>query len=296
MQTIAATRMLLGGQRVCGEGAPVRVLNPSTGEETISFPGASIAQVKRAIADARTSFDGGTWATLAAIDRVAVLRRFLQIVTARADDLKRLIVTETGVPVNSFALDAQVGSPLRQMEAMLDLYLRLPEIEENPLALDERVGLMGGMVQSVRRHVPVVVAISAYNFPVHISLWKVLPALATGNSVILRPSPLTPLSALWMVDAAIEAGIPAGVLSIVAESGADGALLLTTDPAIDMVTFTGSSEVGRKVAVQAASTLKRVQLELGGKSAQIYLPDRVEAVPTIAIRPPRRRYSVRWSA
>jgi aldehyde dehydrogenase (NAD+) len=278
-------QMLIDGRRINGEGAPVRVLNPSTGEETISFPGASLAQVRRAIAAARASFDGGAWAAMPANERVIVLRRFLSLMAARADELKRLIVTETGVPVGSFALDAQVGSPLRQMEAMFDLYLKLPEIEENPLTLNERVGLLGGMVQSVRRYVPVgvVAAISAYNFPVHISLWKILPALATGNSVILRPSPLTPLSALWMVDAAIEAGIPAGVLSIFAEAGAEGALLLTTDTAVDMVSFTGSSEIGRKVAVQAAASMKRVQLELGGKSAQIYLPDRVEAAFGAAI-------------
>jgi len=99
---------------------------------------------------------------------------------------------------------------------------------------------------------------------------------------VLRPSPLTPLSALMLADAALEAGLPAGVLNIVAEAGAEGAVQLTTDPRVDMVTFTGSNDVGAKVMAQAAGTLKRVQLELGGKSAQIYLPDSVDRAVSAA--------------
>jgi aldehyde dehydrogenase (NAD+) len=279
------TSMLLGGRLTPGEGAPIQVVNPSTGELTVSFAGAALDQFRKAIADARAAFDRGEWAGMDPAERVAVLRGFLALLKKRQAELEQLIVTETGAPVGSFVVDAQVGSPLRQMGPMLDLYLKLPEIEENPLALDERIGLFGGMVQSVRRYVPVgvVAAISAYNFPIHIGLWKALPALAAGNCVILRPSPLTPLSSLWLARAAIGAGIPAGVFSILAESGADGAMLLTTDPGVDMVSFTGSSEVGRKVAAQASSSMKRVQLELGGKSAQIYLPDRVEAAYGAAV-------------
>ena len=119
------------------------------------------------------------------------------------------------------------------MEAMLDLYARLPEIEDNPLPIEERINPFGGFVQSLRRYVPVgvVAAISAYNFPLHISLWKLFTALATGNCVILRPSPLTPLSTLALGEAALAVGLPRGVLHILAEAGPDGATLMTTDPA-----------------------------------------------------------------
>jgi aldehyde dehydrogenase (NAD+) len=277
--------MLIAGRRVAGDGEPLRVINPSSGKVTTTFPGASIDQFRQAIAGARSAFDRGEWATLRPIDRITILRRFHGLLIERAEGLCALIVTETGIPVKSFAFDAQVGGPLQQMTAMFDLYLKLPEIEENPLTLDERVNPFGGFIQSIRRYIPlgVVAAISAYNFPVHINLWKALPALATGNSVILRPSPLTPLSALWLVDIAIEAGIPPGVLSILAECGTQGATLLTTDSAVDMISFTGSTAVGRQVASQAAPTLKRLQLELGGKSAQIFMPDRVEAAYTAAI-------------
>ena len=231
------TRMMIGGRLVEGAGQPVVVRNPSSGEITTKFSGASIEQVLAAIKAARAVADKGDWAAMPMKARVAIVRDLLARFAARIDDLRALIVTETGMPVNSFALDAQIGAPLRQMDAMLDLCLKLPEIEENPITLDERVNPMGGFVQSIRRFVPVgvVAAISAYNFPLHINLWKILPALATGNAVILRPSPLTPLSALALAEIAAEAGLPKGVLSVIAEAGAEGAQLLTIDPAVNMV-------------------------------------------------------------
>ena len=279
------TGMMIAGRLQAGAGAPITVRNPSSGEVTVEFAGASIEQVRAAIDAARTVADKGDWAALPMKARVEIVRRLLARFNDRIDDLRTLIVTETGMPIKSFALDAQVGSPLRQMDAMLDLCLKLPETEENPVTLDERVNSMGGFVQSIRRYVPVgvVAAISAYNFPLHINLWKILPALATGNAVILRPSPLTPLSALALAEIAADAGLPEGVLSVIAEAGAEGAQLLTTDPAVDMVSFTGSTEVGSLVAGQAAPSMKRLQLELGGKSAQIYLPDRIEAAFSAAI-------------
>ncbi|KMS51649.1 aldehyde dehydrogenase [Novosphingobium barchaimii LL02] len=279
------TKLLVAGQLAAGEGPEMTVRNPSSGEVTASFPGASLAQFHSAIAAARAAADKGEWANTPLVRRVAKLRALLDLMVARSDDLRSLIVTETGIPIKSFALEAQVGSPLKQMEVMLDLCLKLPELEENPISLDERINAQGGFVQSIRRYVPVgvVAAISAYNFPLHINLWKLMPALATGNSVILRPSPLTPFSAFALAEIVAQAGLPEGVVSILAEAGAEGAQLLTTDPRINMVSFTGSTEVGGIVAGQAAPSMKRLQLELGGKSAQIYLPDRVEAAATAAI-------------
>lgn len=277
--------MLVGGHLVPGEGAPVSPVNPSSGEISTTFPGASPAQFQQAIAAARAAFDKGIWANRSMAGRIHVLDMLLDSIRVRIGELEALIVTETGTPIKSPIMDAQVAGPLRQMDAMLRLCGKLPEIEENPLTLDERINRSGGFVQSLRHYVPVgvVAAISAYNFPVHIGLWKIFPALATGNSVILRPSPLTPLSALWLAKLAAEAGLPEGVLSILAESGAEGAVLMTTDPAVDMVSFTGSTEVGKHVAAQAAPLMKRLQLELGGKSAQIFLPDNVEAAYRAAI-------------
>jgi aldehyde dehydrogenase (NAD+) len=279
------TDMLIGGKLVAGKGAPITVHNPSSGGVAATFSGASLGQFKAALASARLTADRGDWAAMTPVDRVVILRRYLAVLGERIENLESLITLETGAPAHGFIIEAQVAAPLRQIAAMLDLYAKLPDIEENPLTLDERISNTGGYVQSIKRYIPmgVVAAISAYNFPLHISLWKLMTALVTGNCVVLRPSPLTPLATLALGEAALAAGLPDGVLHILAEAGPDGATLMTTDPAVDMVSFTGSTEVGSKVAAQAAPSMKRLQLELGGKSAQIFLPDRVEASFSAAI-------------
>ncbi|MDO7842133.1 aldehyde dehydrogenase family protein [Sphingomonas immobilis] len=272
-------KMLIGGRAVAGEGAPIAVEHPGDGAVFTQFAGASDGQIEAAIATARAAADTGEWAALKPVERVAIVRRFVAALRSRADELEKVVIAEGGCPISSVVLPVQVRGPLATVEDQLDLYLTLPESESNPLPLEERINAAGTVFQSMRRYVPhgVVVAISAYNFPFFLNIWKLVPALATGNCVILRPSPLTPLSALAMVAAAQEAGFPDGVLNIVAEAGADGALALTTDPRVDMVSFTGSTDVGKKVMAQGAATMKRLQLELGGKSAQIFMADRLAA-------------------
>ncbi|WP_231635920.1 aldehyde dehydrogenase family protein [Novosphingobium sp. ST904] len=212
------------------------------------------------------------------------MTRFAASLEDRADRLKDLAIREAGCPVGSTVMGAQVQAPLRMAREIIDLILRLPEIEDNPLPLHERVNAHFA-VQSVKRWSPigVVAAISAYNVPFYTALWKVVPALMAGNTVILRPNPLTPLSALVFAEAAEEAGLPQGVFNLVIEAGVEGAQALTSDPRVDMVSFTGSSAVGVEVAKQAAATLKRLVLELGGKSAQIYLPDSVDRAAMAAM-------------
>ncbi|WP_242130318.1 aldehyde dehydrogenase family protein [Sphingobium sp. Sx8-8] len=278
------TAMLIDGVPTPGDGEAIAVENPATASVFLSFAGASPAQFDRAIAVARETADRGEWAAMSASRRAAIVQRYIDLLLEQADDLERIVIAEAGCPISSAVMPVQVRLPLIQARQQLDLYLTLPESESNPLPLDDRINFAGNVFQSMRRYVPhgVVAAISAYNFPFFLNAWKVMPALATGNCVILRPSPLTPLSALAMADAAQRAGIPAGVFQILAEAGAEGALRLTTDPAVDMVSFTGSTDVGRKVMAQAAPTMKRLQLELGGKSAQIFLPDRLEASASAA--------------
>src|SRR5581483_10552894 len=122
----------------------------------------------------------------------------------------------------------------------------------------------------------VVTAITAYNFPIQTTIWKWVPALLTGSTCILRPSPLTPIATLMIGEAAEAVGLPPGVLNVVVEGGAEGAELLTSHDAVDCVSFTGSTAVGRAIMAQAAPTVKKVILELGGKSVQLYLPDAVD--------------------
>jgi aldehyde dehydrogenase (NAD+) len=247
------------------------------------LPGLSGAQVVAAINSSRRAFDSGNWSARPPQERAAHLRKFADALNRRAASTAELIVAEAGCPRQSPAMSSQVQLPLRQAYEIVDLFLSLPETEDNPLPLKDRVNALGQSIQSLRRYTPigVVAAIAAYNFPFLTALWKVMPALVAGNCVILRPSPLTPLSAMVFADAAHEAELPAGVLNVVLESGIEGARALTTHPAVDMVAFTGSTNVGMQVMSQAASTMKRLQLELGGKSAQIFLPDMVERVPAV---------------
>jgi aldehyde dehydrogenase (NAD+) len=158
------------------------------------------------------------------------------------------------------------------------LYLSMSHEEPNPVPIDELT--RGRVVLSVRRYEPigVVAAITPYNAAFLMAFQKIIPALMAGNSVVLRPSPLTPLSSLALGAAAEAAQIPAGVLSVAVEDGSAGAELMSSHPAVDMVSFTGSTAVGRAILAQAAPTVKHVALELGGKSAQLYLPDAVDRV------------------
>ncbi len=258
-----------------GRGEVLTVNSPSTGQPFASVKGLTIDQVGEAILAARRAFDEGVWRGLQPAERVGRLRSFMAAVQRRADQLTQVVLAETGCPGHTSVMHAQVNTPLRQAEGVFSLYQSLPDVEENPLPLGERVSAAGQVVQSLRCYVPVgvVAAIAAYNVPFYTAFWKVLPALVTGNTVVLRPNPLTPFNALVFAEAALEAELPLGVLNVVIEAGADGAQLMTTHAAVDMVAFTGSSAVGAQVMAQAAPTMKRLQLELGGKSAQIFLPD-----------------------
>jgi aldehyde dehydrogenase (NAD+) len=273
-----AHTLYIGARAVAGEGERLRVISPGTEEVVADFAGASEAQVDAAIAAARQAFDSGVWSGLPATERATALRRLMAYLSSQRERLVDLAVREAGCPISSGTMAAQVDTPLAHGLGAIDLFLKLPEVEENPVPLAERTPARGGPVQSLRRHVPVgvVAGISAYNFPFYTNLWKVIPALIAGNTLVLRPNPLTPLAALIFGEAAEAAGLPPGVLNVVADPGAMGGVRLSTHRDVDMVAFTGSSPVGKQVAVQAAATMKRLQLELGGKSAQIYLPDAVD--------------------
>lgn len=265
----------IDGKWIAGEGAELVVDNPSDESIVATLRGLSAAQIQVAIRAARTAYDNGQWSEMPGSERATLLRRFVAALASRSARLTDLVVAEAGCPRTSGTMRAQVSLPLRHGQDIIDLFTTLPDFEDNPVPLSERITPQGQVVQSLRRYTPmgVVAGIAANNAPFYTAMWKVLPALIAGNTIILRPNPLTPLSAMLFAEAAIEAELPPGVLNVVIESGLEGAQLLTTDRAIDMVAFTGSSSVGVQVMIQAAATLKRLQLELGGKSAQIFLPD-----------------------
>ncbi|HEY8527576.1 MAG TPA: aldehyde dehydrogenase family protein [Acidimicrobiales bacterium] len=274
MAIIAERRTYVGGRWVEGDEA-VAVENPADESHVADVSATPLSEIRRAIEAARRSFDEGVWADLPRTERARRVHAFLDHIEAAREPLVATMVAEAGQPT-FFAEGTQLNGGLALGRATCELYLSLPEEEPYEVPVDELVS--GRVVLSVRRHEPVgvVTAITPYNAALLMAFQKLVPALLAGNSVILRPSPLTPLSSLVLGEAAEAAGLPPGVLSVVVENGASGAELLTTDPAVDMVSFTGSTAVGRRILAQAAPTVKRVALELGGKSAQIYLPDAVE--------------------
>ena len=275
-EILAERRSFIAGRWVEGDEALV-VENPADQSVVTELAATPLVEVGRAIAQARRSFDEGAWADLPARDRARSLHALLDQLEALHEPLVASMVAEAGQPV-LFAEMAQYAAGLMLARNTIDLYLALPHEEANPVPAEELV--RGRVALSLRRHEPVgvVVAITPYNGAIIMAFQKLIAALMAGNSVILRPSPLTPISSLAFGMAAQGAALPAGVLSVIIEAGAAGAEMLTTDPAVDMVSFTGSTAVGRRILVQAAPTVKRVALELGGKSAQIYLPDALHRV------------------
>jgi aldehyde dehydrogenase (NAD+) len=227
------------------------VENPADESVVAELAATPIAEVRRAITEARRSFDDGTWADLPPRDRAKALHALLDHVETLHQPLVASMVAEAGQPV-LFAEMAQFAAGMMLARNTIDLYLSLPHEEANPVPADEL--LRGRVALSLRRHEPVgvVVAITPYNGAIIMAFQKLIAAMMAGNSVILRPSPLTPISSLAFGMAAEAAGLPAGVLSIVVESGAAGAELLTTDPAVVMVSFTGrrSADPGPGCAVR----------------------------------------------
>lgn len=276
------TSQFIGGHFEDGKGTKFIVENPSNEDVVAEINGCSTDQVERAIKAARKAAPG--WEATPAAERAAILRKFVAAMQEQIVDLEGALVAEAGYPNSPIAMVQFIAAvqskiPFKAALETIDLFLTLPDIYDNPLPLRERVNpLMNKQVSSFMRYTPVgvVAAIAAYNYPFFTAMWKVAPALIAGNTVILRPSPLTPISSLVFATAAQKAGLPEGVLSVIMESTIEGAHLLTTHHDVNMVTFTGSTAVGKAVMAQGAPTMKRLQLELGGKSAQIFLPDGAE--------------------
>ncbi|MDH4148388.1 MAG: aldehyde dehydrogenase family protein [Acidimicrobiia bacterium] len=267
-------RSYIAGRWVTGE-REIAVENPADESRAGRVTVTPLVEVGAAIAEARRSFDAGEWAGMRATARARMVHAFLDHLESMTDELVPVIVAEAGQPLG-YAGGIQTAGAIQLGRNTIDLYLSMRHEDTNPVPTSELV--TNRVALSLRRHEPVgvVTAITPYNAALLMAIQKLVPALMAGNSVIVRPSPLTPISSLALGAAADAAGLPAGVLSVVVEDGAQGAELLTSDPGVDMVSFTGSTAVGKTIAAQAAPTLKRVVLELGGKSAQIYLPDALD--------------------
>jgi aldehyde dehydrogenase (NAD+) len=247
-------------------GEQLEVEDPSTGVIVRRVPLGAARDAESAIAAARRAADDGPWPRLAARERAEVLRRLGRLVEEQRDELAGFVVDELGAPVTT-ACAIHVDRPMANYWDLVERGARsldepLPPIEQ-PIPTTQLV---------VREPRGVVAAIVPWNFPHFLNLWKVAPALVAGNAVVLKPALETPSPALLLGRLALEAGVPAGVLNVVT-GGPDVGEKMVTDPRVDMVTFTGSTTVGRRIASAAGASMKRLLLELGGKSALIALPD-----------------------
>jgi acyl-CoA reductase-like NAD-dependent aldehyde dehydrogenase len=251
-------RLLIGGERVATrEHFPV--LNPATGEPVGMAPAATEEQVDLAVAAARTAFT--SWRATSDETRRAACRGLADRIAAHAEELARLLTLEQGKPLNGLGSRFELGGAEAWARYTASLDIPIETVQNDAK----------GRVEIHRRPVGVVVSITPWNWPLMIAVWHVLPAIRTGNAVVIKPSPLTPLSTLRMMEI-MAAGLPPGVLNVV--SGRDDiAPRLTAHPDVAKVVFTGSTETGRKVMSAGAETLKRLTLELGGNDAGIVLPD-----------------------
>ena len=221
------------------------------------------ADIDAAVRAARNAFDNGPWGRSTAAERAGVLRKFADALDARAGDSATLVSRENGMPIGlSHMLNGGAPSGLLRMYA--DIVENLPLEEVRP-------SLAGSTI--VRREARGVVgAITPWNFPLALAMFKIAPALAAGCTVVLKPSPETALDSYVFADAALEAGLPAGVLNIVLGDRAAGAALVS-HPLVDKIAFTGSTEAGRAIGQECGRLIRPVTLELGGKSAAVFLED-----------------------
>ena len=256
---------IIDGKRVTAPGAVYDNLSPRDGSLLNRIPDCGAADIDQAVQAARTAFEDGRWRKLAPREKKARLFALADLMSWEREELALMESLDSGKPISD-ALS-------------VDIPLAIQTVRWYAEALDKVYGEVGpsnGSKLSFAIHEPlgVIGAITPWNFPLHMAMWKVAPALAMGNSVVLKPAEQTPLTALRVAELALEAGIPPGVFNVVTGFGETAGQSLARHQDVDMIAFTGSGAVGRKLMTYAGeSNLKRVSLELGGKSPQIVFDD-----------------------
>ncbi len=238
----------------------MQVVNPATEEPIAELDAAGVEETDAAIARAREAFE--EWRAVTPADRARLLRRLATLVEDHAEELARIESQNVGKPIGGAR--AEVG----MVAQVFHFYAGAVDKHHG-----ETIPVAGGIDMTFREPLGVVGLIVPWNFPLNISSWKLGPALACGNTVVLKPAELTPLSALRLGELVLEAGIPEGVVNVVVGPGRVVGQRLVEHPDVAKIAFTGSTEVGRSVMRGAAGTIKRVTLELGGKSANVVFAD-----------------------
>jgi betaine-aldehyde dehydrogenase len=238
----------------------IQVVEPATEQVMAEVPVAGVEETDAAVARAKEAFSA--WRAVAPADRAALIHRLADGLADRAGDLATLEARNAGKPIT----DAR--AEMAMVVETFRYYAGAPE-----RLLGQTIPVAGGVDMTFREPLGVVGLIVPWNFPLLIASWKVAPALAAGNTVVLKPAALTPLTALELEGIALEAGIPEGVVNVLAGPGSVCGRRLVEHPDVAKIAFTGSTQVGRVIAAGAAATIKRVTLELGGKSANVVFAD-----------------------
>jgi gamma-glutamyl-gamma-aminobutyraldehyde dehydrogenase len=260
------TKAFIDGQfKDAASGETFVTENPATGRPIATIASGGAADIDAAVAAARRAFDDGRWSRRAPAERKEVLLRFADLLEANLEELALLDSLEGGKPITD-TREVDVPDAVRTYRWFAEAIDKVFDAVA-PTGPDA-LGLI------VREPIGVVGAVVPWNFPLLMATWKAAPALAAGNSLIIKPARLTSMSALRMAELASEAGLPDGVLNVVPGSGSDAGQALGRHMDVDMVTFTGSTETGRQfLHYSADSNLKEVALEMGGKSPQVVLAD-----------------------
>ncbi|MEY9908605.1 acyl-CoA reductase-like NAD-dependent aldehyde dehydrogenase [Catenulispora sp. MAP12-49] len=236
------------------------LINPATGAVFHSLEMTSADGVDAAVGRAREAFPA--WRDVAPADRARLLRRFAELVDSHSEELARIEVENAGHTISNARWEAG------NVRDVLTYYSAAPE-----RLFGRQIPVAGGLDLTVSEPLGVVGVIVPWNFPMPIAAWGFAPALAAGNTVVLKPAETTPLTALRLAELALAAGLPEGVLQVVPGFGAEAGARLVEHPDVRKVVFTGSSKVGREIMAKCAATVKRVTLELGGKSPNIVFAD-----------------------
>ncbi|HEU4365119.1 MAG TPA: aldehyde dehydrogenase family protein [Candidatus Krumholzibacteria bacterium] len=267
---IQCTKLLINGEWMdASDGGTSRLVNPATEEPLCEVASATAEDVHAAVVSSRAAFDSGPWRKMDGAARAKLLWRLADLVERDAGELARLETMNQGKPIFEAS---KIEVPF-----VVEL-LRYYAGWADKLQGDTIPVRAGFLCYTLREPVGVVGMIVPWNFPLLLTMWKLAPALAAGCVAVIKPSELTPLTALKMGALCLEAGIPAGVVNVVAGRGSVAGQALLDSPGVDKIAFTGSTEVGRTVMRSAAGTIKRLSLELGGKSPNIVFADaRLEA-------------------
>jgi aldehyde dehydrogenase (NAD+) len=259
-------KLVIGGEMVDAASAETfDSIDPSTGEAFATVAKGGQEDARRAVEAARKAFDEGPWPKMKGRERAAALLKVADLVKQNAGALAELEAKDAGHTIR-MAKGADIGMVISTFRVFAEIAAK--ENDELPLARNP-----GSMNYARYEPVGVCVGITPWNFPIQMAAWKIAPAIAAGNTVVIKPATYTPLTTLEIGRLCLEAGIPEGVVNVLAGSGAAVGEELVGSPMVDKVAFTGSTEVGRRIMELASSNIKKVTLELGGKSASIVLDD-----------------------